>query len=780
MLDAPLLAKTLAFGPLWRAVCDMPQARSTALADCLMGLIERPETRQFVCPGMDLAAVLAGFTNVPVVMQDHYDQRVRTTEQVTLRMLTSWEGLLYLCMDNRAGLRALVSALQVDQIRIQAGILATLTSLFLTDAPRKTSKSDHNGSRLDAPPVPRPAIREQFLGLVLKLLLDVQLLDSLVGIVRDSDELRPAASRLLQLVLNLARRVFPESSSELHSFPALVHLVCGTHEPPVEQLTAKTALLAIDAVESHLPFGVVDSTEHKRQYLEDVRVQLDASMEDYQFRSLLRDSMVMATKEHQAWNVSVLHELLDGPLLNARRFDEALGSTKLIRRLLSFYRPFSLRYSALRMNPANEQWTTIGRKYFRMVLQYTDGVRFLAEDRFLSEIREAFEQLVAQMHDAFFSARQLRHTVTGGYFDFLQVFSESASGLELLSNARLYTPLLALCGMEDHAALIVETLVQTLDYTHNAPTRIFLRRALTAGTPQVRLTATVRVSQYLWLDAEPQDWAARMLVEQLHDVAPQVRRLAAQLVQDACAHPSMLECVMRQYPLIDLLSEDKDQILLRFLSQPASFADLFDRGFVAQQAEHWYNFQNTMYVGEAEQVVGHALDANAPPLPIHFYSQLVATDAGCAFLADVGHVGLLKSHLDDSTKDSALLRCKAAVWALVCLTLIQGHVGTSAKGVALLEENDAVTAMTTLANTALVVSVRATCFYALNLLTATQYGADILKTKGWHAVHAGISLCLPTDATDFVNVRLATHPRYPLLWLAAPPPLFRAWSHLPM
>lgn len=771
MLDAPLLARTLALEPLWRAICDMPPARSLALADGLLGLLERPETRRLVGANMDLAAVLAGFTHAPLATQDHYDQRLRTTEQVVLRLLSTWHGLLYLCLDEGIALRALIAALRLDQERTQLRILATLTSLLQPTEPRAPPRRHPHAQRRGAPPIPQTLPRDQYLALVLKLLLDAHLLDALVSIVRDAPALRAAASHVLYLVLHAAQRVFPASSSELHAFPQLVHPACDTHNAPLDQLAAKTALQAIDAVESRLRCNSLNACEHQQHYLDDVRQQKDAMVDDAHFRALLRDSMVMATKEHQAWNLAVLHELLDGPLRDARRFDEALTTTKLVRRLLSFFRPFSQRYAALRANAGNEVWTAIGRKYFRTVLLHADGVRFLAEDRFLTGLREALEQLVARSPDALLSARAMRTTLVGGYVDFLQVLSESTAGLDLLYHARIYTPLLALCSLDDHAAFFAETLVQALDYTHDAPTRLFLQRALTAGTAQVRLSATLCVSQYLWLDAEPQAWAIALLLAQLHDVAPQVRRLAAQLLRDACAHPAMLAAVMAQRPLLALLGEEEDELLLRFLSHSNGFAELHDEGFVARCAEHWLHYRNLAYVADAEQVLQRTLDVDALPVPVHLYAELVATEAGTTFLARTGHLERLLAALDTTTDADAVLHGKAALWALVrWFTHLQGHAGTSVHGLALLEQLDAIAAVTALADTASVVSVRATCFYALNLLTATQQGAATLRRYGWYALHddAGLSLCLPTEGSDLLHVRAVPHPRYP--GVPAPPP----------
>lgn len=55
----------------------------------------------------------------------------------------------------------------------------------------------------------------------------------------------------------------------------------------------------------------------------------------------------MVTKDHTKWNFDTLQELLEGPLLNPKRMEEAIKVSKYIKRLISFYHPFSHRFSDL-------------------------------------------------------------------------------------------------------------------------------------------------------------------------------------------------------------------------------------------------------------------------------------------------------------------------------------------------------------------------------------------------------------------------------------------------
>lgn len=53
----------------------------------------------------------------------------------------------------------------------------------------------------------------------------------------------------------------------------------------------------------------------------------------------------MLTKDHMKWNFETLQDLIDGPLLNPKRMEEAIKVSRFIRRLMSFYHPFSHRFS---------------------------------------------------------------------------------------------------------------------------------------------------------------------------------------------------------------------------------------------------------------------------------------------------------------------------------------------------------------------------------------------------------------------------------------------------
>jgi rapamycin-insensitive companion of mTOR len=59
----------------------------------------------------------------------------------------------------------------------------------------------------------------------------------------------------------------------------------------------------------------------------------------------------MITKDFTKWNYDTLLEIVEGPLLNQKRLEEAIRVSRFIRRLASFFHPFSHRFSDIVRTP---------------------------------------------------------------------------------------------------------------------------------------------------------------------------------------------------------------------------------------------------------------------------------------------------------------------------------------------------------------------------------------------------------------------------------------------
>ena len=102
---------------------------------------------------------------------------------------------------------------------------------------------------------------------------------------------------------------------------------------------------------------------------------------------------VMSTKDQTKWNFEVLLDLVEGPLMNGKRMEEAIKVSRSIRKLMSFFHPFTHRFSDLPKTKSNVRWVRLGCLFLTALLASPDGIRFLGEDEFLSQIVKSFAQL---------------------------------------------------------------------------------------------------------------------------------------------------------------------------------------------------------------------------------------------------------------------------------------------------------------------------------------------------------------------------------------------------
>lgn len=90
------------------------------------------------------------------------------------------------------------------------------------------------------------------------------------------------------------------------------------------------------------------SSRNPKKQNDDVKVRIGAQMDDARFKSLLADADIKNVKEYARWNWDGIIYLIQGPLQNSRKLEEALRSTKLLKQLLVFYRPSSHQFSDIK------------------------------------------------------------------------------------------------------------------------------------------------------------------------------------------------------------------------------------------------------------------------------------------------------------------------------------------------------------------------------------------------------------------------------------------------
>ena len=104
-------------------------------------------------------------------------------------------------------------------------------------------------------------------------------------------------------------------------------------------------------------------------------------------------------------------ELIEGPLLNPKRLDEAIKATKFVRRLFSFFHPANHQFSAIKRTRVscaaliqkigrsvdvpqpNHKWVKLGCSMLSTMLVNPEGVRFIIEDKLLKQLGDCFDEL---------------------------------------------------------------------------------------------------------------------------------------------------------------------------------------------------------------------------------------------------------------------------------------------------------------------------------------------------------------------------------------------------
>ena len=121
--------------------------------------------------------------------------------------------------------------------------------------------------------------------------------------------------------------------------------------------------------------------------------KLSVDMDEIQFRSLLVETQVVNTVNFLKWKWDLINDIIEGPLRNPKRLDDAIKGTKFLKRLVGFYRPFKYRFSKTRNTKPNQRYVRTGCALMKTLLQTTEGVQYLSESKMLAQLAECLAQL---------------------------------------------------------------------------------------------------------------------------------------------------------------------------------------------------------------------------------------------------------------------------------------------------------------------------------------------------------------------------------------------------
>lgn len=806
-----LIVSSGGMGTLVDALGEGNYHAAESVGTAFIYLLDTPQRRVFLRSGHELEAPFAMFTDAGTSHSHLHEEKLKANAKVIASLLRSWPGLITLCMNDFLPIKALLVSLQIPTPHVR-NILLELLFDILRIKPPSWSSSFLAGRRLTTygrvtnlkSQIPEETssttkdttnkwnLLEHYVALVLAAFLHAGLVPALLQAEEEplTLPLKRKTTLLLGEVLKMANELLPSSwSSQLQVLPQLLNSAAKfTTE---ERFVAIGTIYQVDSVNRTLYRSGPASTHtnptvtpaagaSKDQQPDQSKAQVAMQMDEPTFRNLMVDTQVLNTVSFQKWRWDLILNVINGPLLNPKRLDEAMKATKFIHRLLGFYRPFKYRFSDVKNTKPNQRYVRAGCALINTLLQNPEGARHLGESKFIRQLAEClshFDRMSGLTSESpMFQVDRMNETLTGSYFALLGALTKDPKGIQILERWRVLNMFYHIIELNDRDDLI-RTLLSNMDYTLDGHLRIIISKAMTSCSKEIRIFATRLLRRYATKPMQPSgtlgvaEWAIRLLVTQLYDPDVEVCEVAIKILEEACNQTESLEFVVKCRPVLDHLGEIGAPLLLRFLSTSVGYHYLDGLDYITKEMDDWFLGRNDTYVALIEASMARALaDILEKPqaqtsydevpetpeygiVPPHFYRELTRTKEGCKLLKQKGHFDEFASTIRDFAMESEdaelILKVKGCLWAV-------GNVGSMELGAPFLESSDVVKWIVQIAESSEVMSLRGTAFYVLGLISRSLHGQEILLEFGWDGVvnegGTALGFCLPLDFKKLFSV----------------------------
>ncbi|KNE58783.1 hypothetical protein AMAG_04335 [Allomyces macrogynus ATCC 38327] len=774
----PTVAQCGGVRSLCMGLLDCPRDMTEYLAMTLLALVDRPEFRCYVRPGVDIEAVVSVFSDA-YSRGNLFEEKLAAAARALAALLHHWPGILYLCQDGSRVVRAIVDSLRLSYDDIRLAVLNLLQGLFHVYSP---SPDSSHPDRLD--------LVGHATAFVLLIFVQAGLLESLIDLIGQSPSqaIMTTATALIGHLIELCNQLLPEHVAvAVQSLPGLFDLASRFRQREQIRHRAIAALAHIDESTTGValappsspttaetdtgttPLRVPAGAAAARA--DQVKALIGLAMDDAQVRALLHESGVLGAKarEYTKWSWPLLVELFQGPLMIPRRIDEVLRTTKFFKRMCSFYLPSKRLFCDLPMSKSNAIYIKVGTLIMTSLLSSSDGVNYLKEHRLLHELAGALTSLDPNRGvpdwQQILTAARLERTLTLGYFTILGSMTKSDAGVLLLNQFRFFSLFYHLSELIDRPD-IMRILIVSLDYAKDGHCRTLLSKFLSCAVEEVRLFATHHLRSLLKQhpSGTPTDleWLLRLLSHQLYDPAEGVYRAAVTIFDEACHREVAKQILVDLQPTLEHLGDAAQPLLMRVLSTSPGFRYLRLIGYIEREYERWCTEACVQYVEKMELTLfrrfAKSLRSTSPFergryedlfddgwTIAHFFGELAKTPEGCQLIRDRGHFAEACRQLqawDDKAAD--VLQLKAYMWLI-------GHVGSSKTGVAFIDQCDVLIDLSDIACEADTLSLRGTAFHVLGLIAKTPKGRGLLYDHGWEC-DGEHGFCVPAELADMTKI----------------------------
>lgn len=417
--DPLLLVASGGLRPLIDALGEGTYDASEGLTSAFLYLLDSPQRRKYLRSGYELEILFAVFTDSFYTRERILKQNAKAISSA----LKSWSGLLTLAMYNFRAIRSLISSLMLPNPSIRDTVIDLLFNLLRVKPP-SWSASFLAGRRLTTygrvtnlksarvtahvtgdDETGEKNLIDHFTTLMLAVLISSDMLPALLQVIKDAESpsLKRKTTLLIGEVLKLANKLLPTSwSCELQLLPGLFAAAShfGDHEryhatSTVYQIDSVTRTLyrsAPSTITTPIKLATNSSTENLVRFDEGPKNNPNQAFDEATFRQMLLDTQVLSSTNYLKWNWDIILKIIEGPLLSGKRLDEAIKASKFIKRIMSFYRPFKYKFAEVRSTRPNQKYVKVGCALMHTLLQTSEGVRYLADNKLLRQIAECLAQ----------------------------------------------------------------------------------------------------------------------------------------------------------------------------------------------------------------------------------------------------------------------------------------------------------------------------------------------------------------------------------------------------
>jgi hypothetical protein len=446
---------------VFQSLLDGPSRLLEIVMPVVTNLMDLPENRQFVQPDIDIDMAISVFTDAYSKGQNQ-EERLKACSRSIILLLRSWTGLMYACSRDLYVIRCLVDAMRLPFDDVKKVLIDLLLEVF------HCKKSFVHNSRDSFVTFERANLLDHHLSLVLVVFVEAGLLECLMDIIElnISSPINTKATQLLGDLVFLSNKLLPSKlySMRIQSLTKLFSMAATFVDETQRHLGTSTLI--------HIDSSVLDAAQEDQSVsitqLHHIKLRIGVDADELQLKQLLQDSQVLISKDYTKWNWDIIDELLQGVLLNPKRLDETIKSTKFIRRLLTYFRPRKLRFSNLKPGKNTMRFLNSANSLLRTLLNSSEGIKVLVEHKFLHEVRSCLTELDPMVNssnsaDLTFSKERMDTTMTCEYISFLGLLSSFDEGIGILEKLKYFDLFYHLTELKSRDDIIFR-LIEKMDY----------------------------------------------------------------------------------------------------------------------------------------------------------------------------------------------------------------------------------------------------------------------------------------------------------------------------